>query len=166
MISHLDKSSLRNVGLVLTQGFHPFWISSSRTEQSDSRLGIQSGTDISRVETRGGGIPQDLLTSGPMRNRPFCHTTERSAGKVHQLETGSRSHVNRCLPNQLEGTEGVCIPTIFPNWQVFTESQSRKSSIVMVAPVWQNQTWFPMLLELAVELPLLIPHCNNLLVDP
>ena len=41
-----------------------------------------------------------------------------------------------------------------------------QSTIVLVAPVWQNQAWFPRLLDLAVELPRLIPPCKDLLLDP
>ena len=123
-IPQLDESSLRNVGLVSPEGCHTLRLSPARSEQPDSRLGVQGDTDISRVETQGGVIPQDLCISGPMQNRLVCQSIEQTAGPLHQLEARSRSHTNRCLSNQLEGTGGICISTLCSDRQVFTEGQS------------------------------------------
>jgi len=40
------------------------------------------------------------------------------------------------------------------------------STITLIAPLWKNQAWYPMLLEMMVDLPLLLPHQENLLRDP
>jgi len=39
-------------------------------------------------------------------------------------------------------------------------------SVVLVAPVWDTQHWYPLLLELLVELPILLPVNKSLLQDP
>ena len=103
-----------------------------------------------------------------MQNRPVHHTIEPPTGQIHQLETRPGSHADRCLSDQLEGTGRVYISTLCTDRQMPTEHQSRteQSTIVLVAPVWQNQAWFPILLDLMVELPFLLPHSNNLLLHP
>lgn len=39
------------------------------------------------------------------------------------------------------------------------------SSLVLVCPIWQSQSWFPLLLELACEIPIIVPSCPNLLLS-
>ena len=40
------------------------------------------------------------------------------------------------------------------------------ANIVLVAPVWQTQHWWPLLLQLTVQLPVLLPASPTLLQDP
>ena len=62
--------------------------------------------------------------------------------------------------------EGYAFPPFALIGKCLQKVRAEQSTIVLVAPVWRNQAWFPMLLDLAVELPLLIPHSNSLLLDP
>ena len=39
-------------------------------------------------------------------------------------------------------------------------------TVVMVTPVWDTQPWYPALLELLIDYPLLIPAHKELLRDP
>ena len=43
---------------------------------------------------------------------------------------------------------------------------SDNANIVLVAPIWQTQHWWPLLLQLAVQLPVLLPASPTLLQDP
>ncbi|KAM4795568.1 uncharacterized protein WCC33_000623 [Rhinophrynus dorsalis] len=40
------------------------------------------------------------------------------------------------------------------------------ATVVLVTPFWPSQPWFPQLLELAVDIPRLLPSFPHLLVDP
>jgi hypothetical protein len=44
--------------------------------------------------------------------------------------------------------------------------QSDRTEIVLVAPVWQAQPWWPLLLSLLVQQPFLLPNNKDLLQDP
>ena len=121
----LDESGLRDVGLVSSERNHPFGFSSTRPEQPGGRPGVQRGAILSRVETQGGVIPQDLYTPGSVQDRSVCNSTEQPAGQVHQLETRPGCHAYRCFSDQLEGPGGVCIPSLRSNRQMPTEDQSR-----------------------------------------
>ena len=70
-------------------------------------------------------IPQDSYIPGPVQDKPVCNLTEQPTGQVHQLETRPGSHADECLSNQLEGTGGVCIPSLCFDRQMPTEDQSR-----------------------------------------
>ena len=43
---------------------------------------------------------------------------------------------------------------------------SNNANIVLVAPIWQTQHWWPLLLQLVVQLPVLLPASPTLLQDP
>ena len=37
-------------------------------------------------------------------------------------------------------------------------------TLVLVAPVWKNQPWYPILLEMLVDFPILLPHTEELII--
>ena len=50
--------------------------------------------------------------------------------------------------------------------RVLSKIQRDKASVLLIAPVWPTQGWYPTLLQLLVEQPILLPRWNNLLVLP
>ena len=44
--------------------------------------------------------------------------------------------------------------------------QEGVQEIVIIAPVWQGQPWFPPLIESLIDLPALLPQTHNLLTNP
>lgn len=49
---------------------------------------------------------------------------------------------------------------------VLSKVAQDKADIILVAPLWQAQPWWPVLLSLVVEQPVLIPSTKHLLRDP
>jgi hypothetical protein len=41
--------------------------------------------------------------------------------------------------------------------------RKEKSEWVLICPLWPGQPWFPLLLELASDIPLILPQCDQLL---
>ena len=41
-----------------------------------------------------------------------------------------------------------------------------QATLVLITPTWQTQTWYPKLLEMAVEVPILLPPYPDLLTSP
>ena len=54
-----------------------------------------------------------------------------------------------------------------PPWNLIgrtlAQVRNQEAHLVLVAPVWKSQTWYPMLLEMAVKQPLLLPNSPNLI---
>ena len=44
--------------------------------------------------------------------------------------------------------------------------QERVQTVVIIAPVWQGQSWYPALLESIVDFPVLLPLSHQMLVSP
>ena len=45
-------------------------------------------------------------------------------------------------------------------WPVIKKIQLEAQKALVIAPIWPTQTWFPKLLQMAVDKPLLISSCN------
>ncbi|XP_077978269.1 uncharacterized protein LOC144433780 [Glandiceps talaboti] len=43
---------------------------------------------------------------------------------------------------------------------------SGKADLILITPVWPPQPWYPMILEMAVALPVLLPQLQDLLLSP
>ena len=50
--------------------------------------------------------------------------------------------------------------------QVLAKICNHKALVLLTAPVWTTQNWYPLLLQLAVEQPILLPRKDNLLTLP
>ena len=50
--------------------------------------------------------------------------------------------------------------------RVLSTIQRDKASVLLITPVWPTLGWHPILLQLLVDLPLLLPRWSNLLVLP
>lgn len=50
--------------------------------------------------------------------------------------------------------------------QVLRKIQEDKALVLLIAPVWTTQSWFPLLLQLLIDRPMLLPKTDYLLVLP
>ena len=61
-------------------------------------------------------------------------------------------------------------PYMFPPFALIprclNKLEEEKVSAVLIAPVWTNQVWFPLLLRSLIDLPILLPPTHNILTSP
>ena len=62
--------------------------------------------------------------------------------------------------------KGYAFPPFSLMGRVLRKVELDQATIVVVAPVWQGQPWFPKLLQLAVRNPILLPFRKDLLKNP
>ena len=59
---------------------------------------------------------------------------------------------------------------MFPPFSMIPRCLSKvikdKATVILVTPAWQSQSWYPTLLELAIEQPVLLPQTEDLLKSP
>ncbi len=65
-----------------------------------------------------------------------------------------------------KGLAGYAFPPFNLVPMVLNKVQSDQTEIVLIAPVWQAQPWWPLLLQLHVQQPVLLPNNKDLLQDP
>ena len=64
-------------------------------------------------------------------------------------------------------TKGYAFPPFCLIGRCLTKiKRERVPQIILITPLWQSQPWFPVLMEMITEVPLLLPTTKNLLLDP
>ena len=97
------------------------------------------------------------------------HTGQRGAGVVERqsrcLEWKSPGFREfRCIYPGLEQGEGICLPSICSSGQMPQETiRPECPFLVLIAPLWQSQPWYPLLLQSCIAAPILLPHYQGLL---
>ena len=61
---------------------------------------------------------------------------------------------------------GYAFPPFSVIGRCLQKIRQEESTVVLVTPVWDIQPWYPVLLDLLVEYPLMLPTHKKLLVDP
>ena len=64
------------------------------------------------------------------------------------------------------GLQGYAFPPFCLIGKCLRKVEEERSTILLVAPVWPHQAWYPLLLESLVEIPILLPTAPDLLKDP
>ena len=59
----------------------------------------------------------------------------------------------------------------FPSFSMINKvlnkvKQDKVEKKLLVAPTWQSQTWYPILLSMSIEKPILLPQYQHLLINP
>ena len=61
-------------------------------------------------------------------------------------------------------TPALHVPSICVDKSV--PGQDQEVDALMIAPVWQNQVWYPTLLQMLVSFPVLLPETRDILTSP
>ena len=62
--------------------------------------------------------------------------------------------------------EGYAFPPFNLIARVLDKVMLDKTDLVLVAPIWQAQPWWPLLLGMLIQQPVLLPSSTTLLIDP
>ena len=62
--------------------------------------------------------------------------------------------------------KGYAFPPFSLIGKCLAQIRAQSATIVIIAPVWQTQPWFALLLEMSISLPILLPPYKSLLTSP
>jgi len=82
------------------------------------------------------------------------------------LEGGSLQSGKGCIPTLLDPPGGLCIPFLLSDRSSTSKSSIGSSYLLMITPAWQSQSWYPKLLQLSIQNPILLLQCKDLLTNP
>ncbi len=133
--------------------------------QYPSRLGVEGLSGLKRLEAQSTSFCSHQQTLGSPRDRPVCQSLDQATSQFCELETRSRGPGNRCIRPRLEPMEGVCFSPIFIDRSLPQASPSTAGcELVIVTPVLPAQAWYPLLLELCIDYPVLLLQDPSLLM--
>ena len=101
---------------------------------------------------------------GHTRSRHVCNTVQLPPPSVHVSNSGAKSPSGGCSVSGLAGEVNVHVPPFHLLNKVMQKLRSTQvAEVILVAPWWPSQSWFPHLLHLCVEHPLVLPYRRDLL---
>ena len=159
-LPHLATLDCRSFPLVGVSEHNSLGKTHSRLSERDSRPPISSesaNTDRAVPPPRDRGTYLQGL--GHTRSRHVCNTVELPPSSVHVSNSGAKGPSDGCSVSGQAGEVNVHVSPIPPAQQVMQKLRSTQvAEVILVAPWWLSQSWFPHLLRLCVEHPLVLPY--------
>ena len=109
---------------------------------------------FTKVTSLSGKLDTDLYQQGMSLIAEVLLLLQASTISSH-LAARSICFSDRCIPDILAESEGICISPVLSGGKMLTKAPTGKK---LVAPVWP---WYPLMLESLVDFPVLLPvqHC-------
>ena len=109
---------------------------------------------------------QNVEADRESRNRPFCLPTLLSTRSVCELATRPTGSSNRCVHPRQGDFSRVCLPSIRPDRPMPpTNAESTSVTHGVSSTRLAAQPWYPLLLDLCIDVPVLIPIQEDLLTQ-
>ena len=134
--------------------------------QSGSRYRVQNNEGSDRLETQSCSFQPDQPNIWAPGSGPVCIQADLPTFSLFQLETRPISRGNGCLSTALGTPERVCQSSLVPIGRVLNQVMIQKAQVILVAPIWKGQPWYPVLLNMLWEFPRRIPPHPNLIQSP
>ena len=162
---HLATFDCRSFPLVRGSEHNSLGKTYSRLSERDSRPPISSEpANTDRVVPAPRDRESYLQGLGHTRSRHVCNTVKLPPSSVHVSNSGAKSPSGGFSVSGLTGEVNVHVSPIPPAQHGMQKLRSTQvAEVILVAPWWPTQTWFPHLLRLCVEHPLVLPYHRALL---
>ena len=100
-------------------------------------------------------------------NRSICFALMPSTTSIYSLSSRSLQPGDRCNDTKLEHRSSLSISPINMISRVLLKiKQQFVPLLILIAPVWSTQEWYPELLNLCVREPVLLPQGKKNLLSP
>lgn len=145
--------------LAMVPGGEHHDISTTRTRQVEHgcRIGIE------------GVQRQQRMKDNPQTMSPFlkgCEIDRLLLAYLFSWRLDPEALHADALPMDWAPFKGYAFPPFNLIPAVLNKVTQEKADIILVAPIWPAQPWWPLLLSLLVEQPVLLPSSRHLLRDP
>ena len=128
-----------------SEGHNADSLTYTRHIQLCSGRGVQNNQGSHGLETRSLSFQQDRRALWTPRNRSVCILTDPPTATILQLEIRPTVGGYRHLSTELGNPEGVCQPSLVPYGRVLSQVMEQRAYVVLVALVWKDQQWYPVL---------------------
>ena len=129
--------------------------------------GRQRVADIYRFQRLETTTRNNTIFPQGQRDRSLRDKTDQSIKELCEFATRPTFCGDGRFFNRLESDERIYA---FPPFNLIPRTLMKvindNANIALVPPVWQTQHWWPLLLQLTVQLPVLLPASPTLLQDP
>ena len=129
----------------------------------------QAVSGIHRFEQLDAGqtnFPANKQQLGSVSGRFVCGPFKLPTSKIRELEARPSVSVIRCIPDGMEDGQAYRFSPFCLIGRCLAKLHKDQSQLVLIAPLWQTQPWYPRLLHMSVACPILLPPVPKLLTSP
>ena len=123
----VDGNYSSSMGMEHTQEHNDPSRAPSRQAEHNGRPRVSIERRQLGVDSRSSSVSSDHGSSWSMSNRPICIEVISTIPEIHELETRPRFNCYGCIEPTLDGDQRVCLPTVFPDWEVPLQGQEGES---------------------------------------
>ena len=116
-----------------------------------------------RLEIEPNHLPTDQPEVGPLEVDLFASRLTHQLPDYASWRPDPMAMTTDAFTMNWAQVKGYCNPPWNLIGRVLAQTQQQQAELVLVAPVWKGQVWYPVLLEMLVEMPLLIPQRGDLI---
>ena len=151
LIQPVKMGGTRSPDLMFSKQAVPNSSAHSGKSEHHRRLPVPLSEGQNRLGPEPGSIQGSQLVVGSLSGGSVFHTFLSSSTQIFQLEGRPRSRSNRCLHTELEWDSRVCSSP----WCLIT------TTLTIITPLWKTQPWFPVIMEMVVDHPILLPDWED-----
>lgn len=96
-------------------------------------------------------------------HRLVCNCRKQEVTSLLFSVSGHESLSSNCFNNQLERDVCLCISTPILVPKVLHKLREDTSVVLLIAPMWPRQSWYPQILDLLIDIPVKLPLWPDLL---
>ena len=161
--SETSQSFEGDLGLSFQTSDHDYCGAPHRLPEPSSRLGVEKPKECHRMELMPASIPENVPEGGSTRDRSICFLVVQSAPGLLLMEARPSLALD-ALQQTWSHKHLYAFPPFSLIHRVKRKVELEKvPSLILIAPTWQSQTWYPELIRLSMKNPLLLPQHSNLL---
>ena len=138
----------------------------SRSGEPDSGCRVLTLGRPFRLDASSTGVRADKQLNGSTGCGSLCVQANTPITKVFQLESRPGSGSHGCIHTELESNSWLCKSPWCQILTTLTKIRWEEARIVLVAPVWKTQPWYPLLLDMFTDDPCLLPQREDLVISP
>ena len=158
--------SLSAMVVVSTEGDNSFSRVFTRGKERDSRRRITNHAIFSRMDAECSSVQMHNAGMGPCQIDLFATCLNHQLDHYVSWRPDPFAMATDAFQITWRNYQGYAFPPFALVGKCLQKIHQEESTVVLVAPVWKTQWWYPYLLQLLIDYPLLLPVHPDLLSNP
>ena len=132
--------------VVPTEGYPTDGATSTRSGENEGRHRVESDEGSLQLDVESTGLSTNQGTLSVPGGQSICNQIDIPATPILQLETRPSNRSDKRLSPRLEADERIHKSSMNLVGRVLSKVDSQRAELILIAPVWPSQPWYPKLL--------------------
>ena len=143
----------------------PYSTTPTGGREYQGRQGVESDERSLRLDAEPRDFSSDMDSLSPTGSRPICHSSILPAPSLLQLASSPIGKATDAFLQDWSLVKGYANPPWNLIGRVLAKVEQQKAGLILVAPIWPSQPWYPRLLSLLVAHPLRIDPQGRVMAE-